>query len=149
MSEHTDKQLIPSIPTFTIMPDFVGAYGWVSRREEGDHGVGSCHADDSGWYATPGISAPLQQSFAEWQAVFNRTRGDFTHDFDWEEFHRRGLALAVLLKIELGNAARIVYEKPFEDPSCDADERREVRIDGSIRKLPSRRELGLKQSPQE
>ena len=51
---------------------------------------------------------------------------------DWIAFHARGLHLARELKAEVGDAYRVVYEKPAEDPNSSLDERREVLADGSL-----------------
>lgn len=52
--------------------------------------------------------------------------------WDWIAFHARGLQLARELKAEVGDAYRVVYEKPAEDPNSSLDERREVLADGSL-----------------
>ena len=56
--------------------------------------------------------------------------------------HERGLLegeirWAPQLKEEVGNAYRIVYQKPCEDPDSRLDERREVLADGALVRLPS------------
>ena len=56
--------------------------------------------------------------------------------WDWIAFHARGLQLARELKAEVGDAYRVVYEKPAEDPNSSLDERREVLADGSLQALP-------------
>ncbi|MBL8420175.1 MAG: hypothetical protein JNK92_06010 [Dechloromonas sp.] len=66
-------------PTFTIMPDFGGAYGW--RKDNNDNaGVGGSHADTSGWYDDIGISQSLHERFAAWQSEFE-CAGVHSRDF--------------------------------------------------------------------
>lgn len=126
-------------PIFTIMPDFGGAYGW--RKDNIDNtGVGGSHADTSGWCDDIGISVSLHERFAAWQAEFESagmSSRDFA-DFDWVEFHHRGILLSHQLKAELGEQAVIIYEKAFEDPCHHDAERREILAGGGVRILPSR-----------
>lgn len=74
--------------------------------------------------------------FAEWAIAFDKT--EFYSDkfdascWDWTRFHTRGLQLARLLKEEVGGSYRVVYEKPFEDPDHNTDERTEILADGSL-----------------
>jgi len=127
------------IPIFTIMPDFGGAYGW--RKGNNDNaGVGSNHADTVGWYDKTGISQSLHEQFAAWQSEFESAgmaNREFA-DFDWVDYHRRGILLSHLLKAELGEQAVIIYEKAFEDPCHHDAERREILTGGDIRILPRR-----------
>lgn len=129
-------------PIFTIMPDFGGAYGW--RKDNSDNvGVGGNHADTVGWYDDNGISQSLHESFAAWQTEFESAgmRSRNFADFDWVDYHSRGIALAVLLKEELGEHATIIYEKAFEDPCHHDAERREILVGGGVRILSSRESL--------
>lgn len=129
-------------PIFTIMPDFGGAYGWV-RDDIDQPSVGSCHADDSGWYAEPRVSDSLHKQFAEWQSEFEdfgRLSREEAKYFDWVDYHRRGIALAHRLKAELGDKAIVIYEKAFEDPCHHDAERREILLNSHVRKLPAKKQ---------
>jgi len=55
-----------------------------------------------------------------------------TTDWDWLEFHARGLQLARWLKEEVGEKYRVVYYKPCEDPNHRIDEKREIQADGEL-----------------
>jgi len=115
---------------YTIMPDYGGAYGWINR--EGTDALGPNHADTSGWGGDHPISEELQESFAAWQTEFERAQNDWEAGIallDWPRFHERGMALARRLKAELGDAARIYYEKPVEDPNQRVNERVEILAD--------------------
>lgn len=118
---------------YTIMPDYGGAYGWINR--EGTDALGPNHADTSGWGGDHPISEELQESFAAWQTGFERAQNDWEAGIallDWPRFHERGMALARRLKAELGDVARIYYEKPVEDPNQRVNERVEILADGTV-----------------
>ncbi len=116
---------------YTIMPDYGGAYGWINR--DGTDALGPNHADTSGWGGDHPISEALQEDFAAWQNEFERAPNEWKADIallDWPRFHEQGMALARRLKAELGDAARVYYEKPFEDPNQRVNERVEILADG-------------------
>lgn len=118
---------------YTIMPDYGGAYGWVNR--DGTDALGPNHADTSGWGGDHPISEELQEAFAAWQTEFEGARNEWDAGIallDWPRFHERGMALARRLKTELGDAARIYYEKPCEDPNQRLAERVEILVDGTV-----------------
>lgn len=131
--------------TYTIMPDFGGAYGWIMRGDDDrSKGLGGCHASGGDWSGEHSISVDLQMAFAEWQGLFESSGYDDQlgdDQFDWPSFHARGIELSRRAKAEIGDAARIVYEKPMEDPHYRSEERREVLVDGSLRLLESRAQL--------
>ena len=61
------------------------------------------------------------KGFYDWQsdvvpAVMAMACGD-TIDFDWADFHKRGIALAKELREQLPDDVDLWYEAPFEDPS--------------------------------
>jgi len=128
---------------YTIMPDYAGAFGWVIANGDESQGVGPNHADTSGWYGEHPISRGLQEAFACWQDLFEAAPmlDDGTIGLEWDKFHAMGIDLARKLKTEIGDRARIIYEKPFEDPDREQDERREVLSDGSLLPLPSREQV--------
>lgn len=122
-----------SMVRYTIMPYYGGAYGWINR--EGTDTLGPNHADTSGWGGDHPISEELQEAFADWQTEFERAPNEWEAGvalLDWPNFHERGMALARRLKAELGDAARIYYEKPVEDPNQRINERVEILAGGAI-----------------
>lgn len=130
---------------YTIMPDFGGAYGWIIKDGDESHGVGGCHACQSGWEGEHPISEILHQAFGEWQLIFERGyRQDFYQlSSYWDSFHATGLKLCFQLKQELGDDVRIIYEKPFEDPNREQHERLEILLDGNVLELPNRNALSI------
>lgn len=129
---------------YTIAPDYGGAYGWIIRDGDESNGWGPCIACSSGWGGDHPISEGLHQKFADWQLLFERDVDPLAtdnSDFDWLAFHARGLQLCVWLKQEIGDAARVIYEKPFEDPNSDDDNRLEVLQDGVFKQLLNRMEV--------
>lgn len=130
---------------YNILPEFGGAYGWEKRDGLETGGVGPNMADSTGWRGDHLISQALQDQFSEWQTKFEREVSVWGNDeaFDWPTFHKLGLELCVLLKQEIGDTARIIYQKASEDPNCDSENRLEIFEDGSYLVLKHRRELGF------
>lgn len=130
MNREAERQ---SMVRYTIMPDYGGAYGWINRNGPED-ALGPNHADTCGWSGDHPISDELQAGFSEWQKDFESGTWEQKGRsiFDWPRFHENGMALARRLKAELGDAARIYYEKPMEDPNRRIQERLELLSDGSI-----------------
>jgi hypothetical protein len=130
---------------YTIMPDFGSAYGWIIRDGDESRGVGPNHASSLfGWRGNHLISDDLRDEFEKWQSLFERqvdVLAEVDTYFDWKTFHEKGLELCLRLKQEVGDVARIVYEKPFEDPEKEQDERREILSDGTLLPLPGRKEV--------
>lgn len=105
--------------TITIMPDFGnGPYGWIKCADDESCAVGGNFVDavcgfEGSEYT---VSADLERDFAAWVWWFEigcRHRDDRAA-FDWPEFHRQGLTLTIRLKAEIGDQARVMYDKPFE-----------------------------------
>jgi hypothetical protein len=128
---------------YTIMPDYGCVYAWVREDGREHRGVGGSIADTCGWYGDQPISDGLHQDFARWQSMFESAdlRSKTSHLFDWPAFHDEGLRLAHALKAELGDAARVIYEKPYEDSGRDDQERREILANGAVRNLPGRKAI--------
>jgi len=133
---------------YTVMPDFGGAWAWFKRS--GLHpavGVGGNIADGHYWGTDCPISEGLLAAFDDWQSKFEsagrRRNKAYPFPLDWNDYHRRGLELTRRLKAELGEDICVVYEKPYEDPDRDTDERREVLLRGGLVALPSRRDLKI------
>ncbi len=115
---------------------------WLADHPD-ETGIGGNLCDGSYWDATFPMSESLWRKFADWAIEFDRTAFysdsfDANH-WDWIDFHARGLKMARCLKDEVRDAYRVIYEKPYEDPNCIIDERREILADGAIALLPSRR----------
>ena len=122
----------------TIMPDFGnGPYAWQKDASDATTYVGGrigdamCGFENSDYK----VSAELEAGFATWMIQF----GNHSHesDFDWESFHRQGIALSRRLKAELGEVVRVVYDIPVEDPSYRTyrgiDVRTEILAGGKLR----------------
>jgi len=114
-------------------------YGFILVDGNESRGIGSLHANNYGWFADPPISDNLHNKFVEWQAIFEHDGENIL--FDWESFHKTGIDLCILLKNELGDTVRIVYEKSFEDPNKNQDDRREILNDGQLMILRTREEI--------
>lgn len=86
------------------------------------------------------MSKELWKRFAEWANEFDRTDFDADNEdsdsWDWIAFHACGLQLARSLKQEVGDAYRVVYVKPSEDPNNRIDERTEILANGALVPLP-------------
>ena len=126
----------PFVPALTVMVDYGSApFLWLADRPD-TVGVGENLCNATLWDASLPLSKALWQQFADWASEFNRTA--FYSDafdasgWDWIGYHARGLRLARLLKEEVGDAYRVIYYKPCEDPNHRIDERREVFADGSL-----------------
>jgi hypothetical protein len=128
-----------SRPVLTLMPDYgFGPFLWINREPRTLGGVGgNCCSADSACGEHP-LSRELLADLSRWVRQFERAptretdNAPFCVDLDWESFHERGLVLAKRLKTEVGEAWRVVYEKPKEDPNCRVSERREILMDGSL-----------------
>jgi hypothetical protein len=127
----------------TIMPDFgMSPYAWERDETDEHRGVGGAITDSvCGFENTPyKVSAALQREFREWAVHFERNAG-YPGNIDWPRFHEIGLALAKRLKKEIGDQARVVYERPYEDPIGRRLSPVEVLADGTLRRLPLRRSI--------
>ena len=124
------------VPVLTVMVDYGNApFLWlVERPDQG--GIGGMLCESGGWEDYCPMSEALWRKFAIWAISFARMPLHMIHSnndhWDWIAFHARGLQLARELKAEVGDAYRVVYEKPAEDPNSSLDERREVLADGSL-----------------
>ncbi|MFM8444414.1 MAG: hypothetical protein ACKN9W_13895 [Methylococcus sp.] len=141
-SINNETPVLPFVPILTVMPDYGNAPFLWRVKEPHDTSVGGCYCDGTYWDETFPMSEGLWRKFADWAIEFDRTafysdKFDAS-DWDWTAYHARGLQLSRWLKEEVGDAYRIVYEKPGEDPGSRVDERREVLSNGMLVKLPSR-----------
>lgn len=130
------------VPVLTIMVEYGFApFLWkVSRPDQ--FGLGDLTCESYAWEDYYPMSEALWQKFAIWARTFERISfysgsNEEAECWDWPAFHERGLQLARWLKEEVGDAYRVVYQKPGEDPNDRIDERREILADGSLQLLPS------------
>ena len=138
----TNTEGLPFVPILTVMVDYGNAPFLWRVEEPHDTSVGGCNCDGTYWDETFPMSEGLWRKFADWAIEFDRTafysdKFD-TSGWDWTAYHARGLQLAHWLKAEVGEAYRVVYEKPMEDPGFRVDERREVLTNGISVTFPSR-----------
>lgn len=131
------------VPVLTVMVDYGNApFLWLADNPD-ERGVGGNLCDGTYWDASFPMSEGLWRKFADWAIEFDRTEfysDSFdADDWDWIAFHARGLQLARGLKDEVGDAYRIIYVKPYEDPNHCIDERTEILADGPSVPLPSQR----------
>ena len=109
--------------------------------EPGHESVGVNICDGTSWDESFPMSKGLWQKFADWAIEFDRTSfysENFNADsWDWIAFHKRGLQLSRSLKEEVGDAYRVIYDKPYEDPNHQIDERIEILADGRLLILPN------------
>ena len=138
MISSTDNS--PFVPILTVMVDYGNApFLWLV--DSPDQGVigGNCY-NGIFWDESYLMSEGLWRKFADWAIAFDQTRfyseSFDDRDWDWRAFHARGLQLAQWLKEEVGEAYRVIYKKPGEDPNHRIDERREIRIGGTRVPLP-------------
>ena len=89
-----------------------GPYGW--RKSAGGSSWSNFACVGSGLSEEIGTSQELDADFAEWVISFEQNYD--APDFDWSSFHFQGIALATLLKTEVGDRFIIYYCTPSEDP---------------------------------
>lgn len=131
------------VPVLTVMAEYGNApFLWlVDSPEEG--GVGGNICDGYHWDESHPMSEGLWRKFADWAIEFDRTSfysDNFDADgWDWIAFNARGLQLSSWLKEEVGDAYRVFYHKPHEDPNHCINERAEVFINAEHVPLTVRR----------
>lgn len=127
-------------PLLTVMPDYGFAPFLSLVDSPGGGGIGSFICDGAFGDESYPMSKGLWRKFADWAIEFERTDFDFddfnTDAWDWPAFHARGLQLSRCLKEEVGDAYRVVYLKPGEDPNHHIDEYTEILADGTLLPLP-------------
>lgn len=114
------------VKTITLMADFGnGPYAWLKDASDESEWVGGNIADAVGGFGDEyGVPAELEKQFADWVILFEREYKN--PEFDWNTFHREGIVLCRRLKQALGNAYRVVYVKPHEDPNYRTNRRTEI-----------------------
>jgi len=134
----------PHRVTYTIMADVGGVYGWIRHANESATALGRyCGDATSGWFGEHRISEATEQALAAWQRRFDAALAAAPHCFDWSAFHDEGISLARQIKQEFRTHARVIYQKPVQDPRHRADERREVSMEGTLVRLPNRAQIEL------
>lgn len=136
----------------TIMPDYgMGPFLWFNEGGA-QGGVGPNCCDGTGACGYHPMSEQLWLDLSAWSAEFTRVLGDCEldcsragTDFDWQHFHARGMALALRLKDEVGDAYRVVYLKPAENFAGRSrpGARCEILADGRTVPLRLHRDLAL------
>lgn len=131
----------------TLMPDYGGAFLWIKEGGADEEAVGAnggdCFAgvEPMGWQHSDTLPIPsdLWRALCDWEMRFERapiTTVGRSVLLDWDDYHRQGLLLAGRLKRLWGDAARVRYMKPAEDPADHIAMCREVFADGSCLELP-------------
>ena len=133
------------IPMLNVLAEYGNApFLWVVTRPD-QGGVGPNLCDGTGWDESMPMSEGLWRKFADWAMAFDHMafyqEDCDVDDWDWLAFHARGLHLCRWLKEEVGDAYRVVYNKPPEDPNRRIDERMEILRDGRWVSVPSFRDL--------
>ncbi len=128
------------VPILTVLPEYGNApFLWIVTTPE-QRGVGPNISDGNWWDENQPMSEGLWQKFADWVNEFDRSELYYSNypasDWDWEAFHERGLQLTRWLKEDVGDAYRVIYLKPGEDPNRALDSRREILSDGTWLALP-------------
>lgn len=105
------------------MADFgFGPYAWLKDAADESEYVGINIANSHTGMTEFDIKDSLQKDFDHWIGLFERGALD-NPGFPWTSFHKEGLALSRRLKEEIGEAANVVYVKPYEDPDHEKNEK--------------------------
>jgi Circularly permutated YpsA SLOG family len=133
----------PQRLTYTIMADVGGVYGWLRYADEPIHALGR-HCGDAieGWFGEHRVADATETALADWQRRFESALAH-PDTFDWPAFHAQGLELARLVKQEFRTRARVIYQKPVQDPRHRLDERQEISLEGALLRLPNRAQIEL------
>lgn len=150
MTETVDYFLDDKVPVrvLTVYPDYICDWGFINPDDPDKGGpvlpIGS-YDDGDGEHALP---VELIQECHAWAREFSWAPNDGKGhvELDWDDFHRRGRALASAIKQMLGPDVRVIYEKAFEDPNHATEECLEVLMDGSYQLLPPRQQHDAEQS---
>lgn len=127
------------VPLLTVFPEYGNApFLWIVRSPE-QGGVGGNICDGFYWDESLPLSEGLWRKFVDWvdgyeQAALHSDELEAAA-WDWTAFHLRGMQLSRWLKEEVGEAYRVVYYKPCEDPNHHIDERTEILVDGGLRSM--------------
>lgn len=101
-------------PYFLIHPDYEGCLGYFSK----DNCSYGCDADIvelEDYKDTPFKIPGIENWCYEWHFETITHKGDEPTDFDWEDWHKRGLAFAQLLRQLAPDEIEIVYRRGLEN----------------------------------
>ena len=132
-----------SKPLFVIQLESGGIF--ACEKDNGDmDGLGSVIGADGYWgdEERP-ISRMLEYDILAWQRIYEAACSEAQFwapdmDIDWALLHKNGLNLACRIKEQLGDAVRLLYERPIEDPDANINGRFEILAGGEIIQLPNR-----------
>jgi len=115
---------------YTLFLD-TGTDTWLWMKEANDETtyIGQAVGVYRDWFGEHVISTELEQEATTWLLEFERANlynVENAQNFNWADFHTRGLALAKRLKRELGDEADVRYIKASEDPSYSREEGFEI-----------------------
>ncbi|MFM2007088.1 MAG: hypothetical protein RLZZ09_2743 [Pseudomonadota bacterium] len=134
-----DYYLDDKVPVrvLTVTPDYICDWAFINPDEPEKGGAVLAIGSDDDWCGEVPLPPELIRQCHDWSSEFSWAPLDenLHSQLDWVDFHRRGKALAVAIKNVLGPDVRVIYEKPFEDPSHKCDTRVEILSDGSCRPL--------------
>ncbi len=127
------------VPLLTVFPEYGNApFLWIIRSPE-QGGVGWNLCDGLYWDDSFPLSEGLWTKFVDWVVDYERAalHSDEREAavWDWTAFHLRGMQLSRWLKEEVGEAYRVAYYKPCEDPNHHVDERTEILAGGGLRPM--------------
>jgi len=149
MVDYFSDDKVP-VHVLTVMPDYVCDWAFINPDEPEKGGAVLAIGSDDDWYGEVPLPPELIQLCHAWSSEFSWAPIDANlHvELDWDDFHRRGRALARAIKDVLGPEVRVIYEKAFEDPNHEQEERLEMLTGGTSRLLPPRR-TNIPESPKE
>jgi hypothetical protein len=134
----------PQQVTYTIMADVGGVYGWIRYGGATSTALGGyCGDEGSGWFGEHRIAEATEHALAAWQRRFDAGLAAAPHCFDWAAFHAEGIDLARRVKQEFRTRARVIYQRPVQDPCHRNHERREVSLEGALVRLPNRAQVDV------
>jgi hypothetical protein len=103
---------------FKLMADYGNAWGWeINHYADGTSDEVCIAVYDEDDFDGIKIPVELAKKIDEWQRDFERT-DPFGHNdgFDWDNFSKRGIRLAIELKKHIGHLFdAFYYNAPFED----------------------------------
>lgn len=119
-----------------IMMDW-GCCAWLKDEDDGTTLVGGgIELGDLEKLLGLWVSPGLEQQFNDWGRTFSDLCADPASD--WWAFHERGIELSRRLKAQVGDQARVIYCKPFEDHGSVHTERTEILVDGTLKPITVR-----------
>lgn len=130
---------------YTLFLD-TGTDTWLWMKDANDEAIyiGEAVGVYRHWFGKHKISNQLEHDATTWLLEFEKANlynMENAQNFNWTNFHTRGLALAKRLKRELGDEADVRYIKASEDPSYNRKEMFEVTKESTVlatRKLSAR-----------